>query len=102
MKYIFVIAGVFLVVGCSSKQPSTLVAETAKETISAAYKTLPKECQLDSVKQLLDSARAQIDAVMVACGTEKEVLKEQVVNLELLIAGLIAVVLLLLYFRKKA
>lgn len=102
MKHIWTIALVFLIAGCSQKVTSTMVAETAKETISAAYKSLPTECRLDSVKQLLDTAKAQIDAVKVACDTEKDVLEKEVVNLELLLAGLIAMVILLFYFRKKS
>lgn len=94
MKYIFSVLCVLLVVGCSAKPASVSVAEAAKESISAAYEVMPKECKNESVKKLLTSAQAQIDAVTVACKSEKDVLKKEIANKEFLICVLGALLIL--------
>lgn len=100
MKHIFAFLCVFLVLGCSRKAASVSVAEAAKESITAAFEALPKECKTDTVKQMLVSAKAQVDAVTVACDTEKDVLRKRIANLETIIGIILGIGIGLLVWRR--
>lgn len=74
---IFVFLAMFLVFGCSSKSPSVSLTETAKESISAIEKTLPKECLTESVKSQLSVLSKVVDTQLSVCDAEKDKLKAQ-------------------------
>lgn len=101
MRY-FVILAAFLLFGCTTTAPSQNIAETAKETISDIYKELPKECQTTEVEKLVASAKAQVDTVILACDTEKQVLENDIEKKNVLIATLLGIILLIgwLGFKK--
>lgn len=101
MKYILVVLCILLLFGCTNKSASVSVAEAAKESISAVYKTLPKECQNDKVKQLLTSAKAQIEAVTVACDSEKEVLQTKISELQLWLGVLVFAIVGVLFLSRR-
>lgn len=101
MRY-FAILGAFLLSGCTTTTPSTNIAETAKETISTLYTQLPKECQTADVEKLVASAKAQVDTVILACDTEKQVLENDIEKKNILIAALLGIILVIgwLGFKK--
>lgn len=101
MRY-FAILGAFLLFGCTTTAPSQNIAETAKETISDIYQELPKECQTADVEKLFASAKAQVDTVILACDTEKQVLENDIEKKNVLIAALLGIILLIgwLGFKK--
>lgn len=101
MRY-FAILVAFLLFGCTTTAPSQNIAETAKETISTLYTQLPKECQTADVEKLVTSAKAQVDTVILACDTEKQVLENDIEKKNVLIAALLGIILLIgwLGFKK--
>lgn len=99
MKRFLALTSVFLVLGCSGKPASTTIAEGAKETISTAYSTLPKECQTETVKKLTVVAQTQVDSVVTACDTEKAVLEKEKTTLRVVI-GVLLVALAAILWKK--
>ena len=86
----------FLLNGCVTKPVSETVAEAAKETISAIYNTLPKECQTKEVKEAHANAQKQVDNVVRSCNLEKSNLEARLRYKNLLVLGLSVLVCILL------
>ena len=101
MRFCVVIACLFLT-GCVGKPASETIAETAKESITAIYKTLPKECQTKEVKEAHINAQKQVDNVVQTCNLEKSNLEAQLRYKNLLVLGLslLVCILVLLLLRK--
>lgn len=102
MKRIFVILACLVVAGCSTTPVSETVADAAKESISVAYNSLPKECQTKEVKKAHDNAQKQIDNITASCNLEKSNLEARLRYKNLLVLGLsgLVCILLLIIIRK--
>ena len=89
--------------GCKSTPPSETIADNAKETISQAYNNLPKECKSESTKKAMESAQAQIDAVVASCETEKREIemKAQSRLLKSWLIGLVVAIIALIGLRVR-
>lgn len=88
MKRIFVILACLTVAGCAPAPVSETVADAAKESISVAYNSLPKECKTADVKKAHDNAQKQIDNITASCNLEKKNLEVRLAHKNLLILGL--------------
>lgn len=99
MKYIFSVLCVLLVVGCSSKPATVSVAETAKESLSALSKNLPKECQTDGVKAQIAVVEKLVETQLKVCDTEKAVLKAEKARSDLLLSMLALFILVYVGLR---
>lgn len=93
MKRIIAFMALFLVFGCSTKPASVSVTETAKESISAISKALPKECQTESIQAQLAVLDKLVDTQLKVCETEKHNLEVEKSKKDLIIVilGLIIV-----------
>lgn len=98
MRIFAFLAALFLC-GCASKPASVHCAETAKETVSAMVKALPKECQTDIVIELEKNAKAQIDSVALTCQTEKQELHQKIRTYQVLVW--LVVVILVFVLKSK-
>ena len=88
MKRIFVILACLVVAGCRTTPVSETVADAAKESISVAYNSLPKECKTADVKKEHDNAQKQIDNITASCNLEKKNLEVRLAHKNLLVLGL--------------
>lgn len=100
MKRIFAIVACFLLLGCRSVPVSETIAQGAKETISVAYDTLPKECKTSEMKRLVSVAQKQIDEISESCKTEKEVLKGKL-HQSYLMSVILGLVLAFFVFKRR-
>lgn len=93
----------FLLFGCTSTPPaSETLAQGTKEAITALEKSLPKECQTESVKAQFVALQTKVDAQLVTCETEKALLEEEKRHKDTIIGALFtaALILLISYLRK--
>lgn len=92
----------FLLFGCSSTTVSENIAQTAKESISIAYESLPKECKTKDNEKLYINAQKQVDHVVESCKLEIQNLEERLRYKNLLILGLsgFVCILVLLMLRR--
>lgn len=90
-----------MLLGCSHTPNSENIADGAKESISQAYQSLPKECQTEQSKKLLDKAQKEIDSVVASCELEKREieLKAQTRLLRTWLIGLIIAIIALVGYR---
>ena len=117
MKRLFNILCILLIFlnGCAKKEPSTAIADSVKSDIIVVEKqlddvkdNLPKECQNTTVKANLSTIQANIktitakvDNIDLSCKTEKEVYKQQISKLHIIICSLIAFCMLLIFVLVK-
>jgi hypothetical protein len=95
MRYIFITA-LFLLLGCTKAPTATeTLAEGIKKDIHALEKSLPKECQTESVKLQLAALESKIDANLATCEAEKALLEEEKRHKDTWIGGLFMSVLIL-------
>jgi RNase adaptor protein for sRNA GlmZ degradation len=71
------------------------IAEGIKKDIHALEKSLPKECQTESVKLQLAALESKIDANLATCEAEKALLEEEKRHKDTWIGGLFMSVLIL-------
>ena len=92
----------FLLLGCGSATVSENIAQTAKESISIAYRSLPKECKTKDNEMLYINAQKQVDHVVESCKLEMQKLEERLRYKNLLIFGLsgFVCILVLLILRQ--
>lgn len=87
----------FLLLGCSNTTVSENIAVGAKESISAIYNRLPKECQTKDVNEANINAQKQVDNVIQACKLERNNLEERLRYKNLLVVGLSVLVCILIF-----
>lgn len=93
--YIFCIMQIFLS-GCAKKEPSTAISEATQKEIVVIQEDIKKStCEnKDSFIKRLDAIKTEVKNISLACNTEKEVLKEQVSKLKIIMVFLIVLVFL--------
>lgn len=101
MKRIFAIVACFLLLGCRSVPVSETIAQGAKETISVAYDSLPKECKTKEARRIMETAKVQIDSIIQSCKTEKDAINNKLLRYKLICYALGFVLLFLLWRKIK-
>ena len=91
MKYILAV-GAFLLSGCTHTPTAT---ETLTEDIQAIEKSLPKECQTESIKLQLAALESKVEANLATCEAEKALLEEEKRHKDTWIGGLFMAVVIL-------
>ena len=77
MKYILAV-GAFLLSGCTHTPTATeTLTEGIKKDIQAIEKSLPKECQTESIKLQLVALESKVEANLATCEAEKALLEEE-------------------------
>lgn len=77
MKHILA-AGAFLLSGCTHTPTATeTLTEGIKKDIQAIEKSLPKECQTESIKLQLTALESKVEANLATCEAEKALLEEK-------------------------
>lgn len=102
MKYILA-AGAFLLFGCAHTPTATeTLTEGIKKDIQALEKSLPKECQTESIKLQLAALESKVEANLATCEAEKALLEGEKRNKDtwLGIWFTTALALLIMYLRK--
>lgn len=111
MRCIFLFFGLCFLFGCSSNIPSETITNNAIRDLTSITSdldntlvSLPKECQNDAVrasfgtiKARVNSVEGQVKTISLACQSEKNVLEEKIINRNLIIAFLFAIIVLLVY-----
>jgi hypothetical protein len=93
----------FLLAGCTSTPPaSETLTEGIKKDIQALEKSLPKECQTESVKLQFAALETKVDATLAVCENEKALLEEEKRHKDtwLGVWFTVSLMLLVLYARK--
>lgn len=102
-------------VGCASKEPSSVIAENVKSDIIVVEKqlddlgySLSTECKnssingnLTAIRSNLKTITSKVDSIKLACNTEKEVLKQENSKLKLAVGFLIIILVGSIYLRRK-
>lgn len=95
MKYILA-AGAFLLFGCANTPTATeTLTEGIKKDIQALEKSLPKECQTESIKLQLAALESKVEANLATCEAEKALLEEEKRHKDTWIGGLFMTVIIL-------
>lgn len=95
MKYILA-AGAFLLAGCTHTPTATeTLTEGIKKDIQAIEKSLPKECQTESIKLQLAALESKVEANLATCEAEKALLEEEKRHKDTWIGGLFMTVIIL-------
>lgn len=101
--------------GCNSTDVSENITQSTikevvevKKVIKQIEEKTPIECktdlflsQLQTITTQTDSIKAQIENISLACQTEKDVLKKDIRIRELIIAGILSLLLFLLFIRLR-
>lgn len=102
MKKFVIIFWLFILIllcSCSKKEPSTAIAENASKEIVQVQEDIKKStCEnKSSFIARLDSIRAEIKNIDLACKTEKDVLKQENSKLKIIIGSLVLIIILSVY-----
>ena len=84
---------------CAKKATSESLAETAANTVTVLYDSLPPECKNESNAKLRDTSVEQIMAVSRSCNDEKALLHAKISERNLIILVLFGIIFL--YFGVK-
>lgn len=101
--------------GCNSTEVSENITQSTiqevvevKKVIKQIEEKTPVECktdlflsQLQTITTQTDSIKAQVENISLACQTEKAVLKKDIKIRELIIVGILALLLFLLFIRLR-
>ena len=88
-----------LLCSCAKKEPSTAISEATQKEIVVIQEDIKKStCEnKDSFIKRLDSIRAEIKNIDLACKTEKDVLKQENSKLKIIIGSLVLIIILSVY-----
>lgn len=116
MLRVFVVVCFFIgLTGCKSTEVSENITQNTIKEVAEVKKVIkqieektPIECktdlflsQLQTITTQTDSIKAQVENISLACRTEKDVLKKDVKIRELIIVGILALLLFLLFIRLR-
>lgn len=96
MKHILA-AGAFLLFGCTNTPTATeTLTEGIKKDIQALEKSLPKECQTESIKLQLAALESKVEANLATCEAEKALLEEEKRHKDTWIGALFMTIIILI------
>lgn len=84
----------FLLNGCAGKSPTDDMVDTANQTIDTMYNAIPKECRNDTITNLRDTSKKQIQSINDACSLQKDLLNEKIRERNIIIISLCLLILL--------
>ena len=93
--YILCIMQIFLS-GCAKKEPSTAISEATQKEIITIQKDIEKSScdNKNSLVARLEAIKTEVKNISLACDVEKNVLKEQVSKLKIIMASLLTIIVL--------
>lgn len=93
---------VLLLCSCSGVSPEKQIANSVINNVTALEKSLPSECKSDGIIASIRAIKSEINDIVVACDTDKDVLRVKIEKLKAIIASLLGVIFgILLFFLKK-
>lgn len=79
-----------LLSGCAREPSATeTIADTAKDTVTAMYETLPENCKTEVTKKQAETAQKAIDAVVQSCEDQKTIITQDKVKWKVAFFGLL-------------
>ena len=83
-----------ILTGCAKSSPTENLVDGANQTIDIMYNTVPKECRTDTLANLRDTSKKQIQAIDDACTLQKKELQAKIRERNWIIFSLVLLFLL--------